>query len=309
MVKEIVIKGLFWIIRRLYLIFGILLLLAFCEAEENDMSTAPYAETETWIRSKYDSMASFTWDQYIELLTLLSEKKYVVLPLNKMRTYHNKSVVVVGIRHDVDLNPFKALEMAKIEKQFGFSATYFILATSEYYGKITSSGIERNPGMGQLYREIYDTGAEIGVHNDLISAMVLYGKDPFEFNSEELKFYKSLGIPIYGTASHGGPINKQTAINYEIFSDFTKKDTITYNGKKYPVGQLSLKAYRYKYEAYHIEYNKYFSESGGNWNDPAGFKGVLEKIQSSQPGDRIQILTHPERWGKAVKNSKPLTQG
>ena len=297
--KIIYLKGLYRILSRLPFIIGIILMLTFCEPEDKYFLSPSYAETELLIRNKYDLMANFSWDQYIELLTLLSQEKYVVLPLNEMRNYHNNSVIVVGLRHDVDLNPFKALEMAKIENQFGFSATYFILATSEYYGKITSKGIERNQGMGDLYQEIYRTGAEIGIHNDLISVMILFNKNPFYFNLEELDFYKSIGIPIYGTASHGGPINRQTAtINYEVFSDYATKDSVAYDGKKYPLGKISLRAYRFMYEAYHIEYNKYFSESGGNWNDANGFTGVLEKIRSGQPGDRIQILTHPERWGK-----------
>lgn len=282
------------------LIAGIMVVMTFCEAETRDYKESPYALTETEIRDKYDSMAGFTWAQYIELMTLLSDEKYVVLPLNEMRNYHNKSVVVVGLRHDVDLNPFKALEMAKIEKEFGFSSTYFILATAEYYGRITKDGIVRNPGMDFLYRELYRTGAEIGIHNDLISVMLLHKKDPYQFNLEEIAFYKSIGIPIHGTASHGGPVNKMTAVNYEIFSDFKTKDSVSYGGRKYQLGERSLRSYRFKYEAYHIEYNKYYSESGGIWNDPWGFRGVMENIKTSQPGDRIQILTHPERWGKTT---------
>ncbi len=292
-------EGLFRILTRLPFIIGIIFLLTFCEAEDKDFLSPSYAETELMIRKKYDSYASFSWDQYIELLTLLSQEKYVVLPLNEMRNYHNNSVIVVGLRHDVDLNPFRALEMAKIESQFGFRTTYFILATSEYYGKITNHGIERNPGMGDLYQEIYHTGAEIGIHNDLISVMILYNKNPFYFNLEELDYYKSIGIPIYGTASHGALINRQIAtINFEIFSDYATKDSVAYLKKIYPLGKRSLRDYRFRYEAYHIDYNKYFSESGGIWNNVNGFTGVLEIIRNSQPGDRIQILTHPERWGK-----------
>jgi len=49
-----------------------------------------------------------------------------------MRNTFNDSKVVVGLRHDVDFNPFKALEMAIIEKFYGIRATYYFLATAEY---------------------------------------------------------------------------------------------------------------------------------------------------------------------------------
>jgi hypothetical protein len=63
-------------------------------------------------------------------------------------------------------------------------------------------------GIEYLVKEIYDTGAEIGIHNDLITIMIVYGLNPFLFNKEELEFYKSLKIKIYGTAAHGSQIAK-----------------------------------------------------------------------------------------------------
>ena len=73
---------------------------------------SPYAETERTIRNLYDPYAVFSWNQYVELLDKLSDHKFIVLPLNEMRVTFNDSKVVVGLRHDVDFNPFKALEMA-----------------------------------------------------------------------------------------------------------------------------------------------------------------------------------------------------
>jgi hypothetical protein len=66
----------------------------------------------------------------------------------------------------------------------------------------------------------------------------------------------------------------------------------------YSSGRHSLKDYGFKYEAYSINYGIYFSESGGKWNDPEGLAGVLKKLESSKAGDRIQILVHPDWWGK-----------
>ena len=259
----------------------------------------PFAGIESTIRSKYDSYAVFRWDQYTELLGKLSQDKFIVLPLNEMRKTFNDSKVIVGLRHDVDFNPFKALEMAKIEKSYGIRTTYFFLATAEYYGNINKSVMVRSTGIEYLFKEIYNTGAEIGIHNDLLTVLILNNIDPYLFNKEELKFYKSLKIPIYGTAAHGSPLAKKTVPNYEVFTDFAKSDSVLYQGKKYPLGRHSLKRYGFKYEAYSINYGTYFSESGGKWSDPEGFTGILKKLESSKPGDRIQILVHPDWWGRA----------
>lgn len=258
----------------------------------------PYADLEKRIREKYDYRAVFTWNQYTDLMIELSKDKYLVLPLNAMRNTYSDSKVVIGLRHDIDMNPFKALEMTEIEKDFGFRATYFILPTADYYGELYRTGLNRSTGLDSLIKELFDRGAEIGIHNDMLTAMIEYGFDPLIFNSNEMAFIKSLGIPVSGTASHGSPIAMKTVPNYQIFSDFAKSDSILYEGKKYPIGKNSLREFGFEYEAYFLNFNNYYSESGGKWNDENGFTGTLSKLEKSLPGDRIQILTHPDWWGR-----------
>lgn len=257
----------------------------------------PYAKLETYIRTKYDMYSVFKWEEYTKLLDKLLDEKFMVLSINDMRSTYDKSKVIVGLRHDVDFNPFKALEMAKIEKSYGFSATYYMLATAEYFGKISGKELSRSPGIENLIKEIHNTGAEIGIHNDLLAIQVLSEIDPLEFNKEELKFYESHDIPIHGTASHGSPFAKNTVPNFQVFSNFAKNDSAMYLGKKFALGLHSLEQFGFRYEAYFIDYGIYFSESGGKWNDPEGLNGILKKLDACKPGDRIQILVHADWWG------------
>jgi hypothetical protein len=282
----------------LILIITILVLVTSCEKEVNSGFKSPFAETEKKIRDEYDKRAVFTWEQYTQLLNKLQQDKFIVLPLNEMSKFYSDSKVVIGLRHDIDFNPFKALEMSRIENNHGIRSTFYILATADYYGVIDNVGVKRNKGMEQLYKELYNNGDEIGIHNDLLTVMIAFKLDPFSFNWNELDYYRSLSIPISGTSAHGSQIAKATVPNYMIFSDFADRDSVEYYAKKYPLGQHTLKEYGFEYDATHINFNLYFSDSRGVWNDPKGFDGILKKIVDSKPGDRIQILAHPDWWGK-----------
>jgi len=151
--------------------------------------------------------------------------------------------------------------------------------------------------MGEIYNRIDSLGAEIGIHNDLITILIEYGLDPMNFNREDIDYFSSIQIPVYGSAAHGGPIELSlNVVNYEIFSDFNEHPTVTYKGEKFELGLYSLKDFGYLYEAYHIDCNLYFSDNGGEL--PGGFSEFLQSLRNSRPGDRIQILTHPLWWGK-----------
>jgi hypothetical protein len=293
-------KGYFCNMKRiLNIVIPSIMVLVFtgCEKPVNKVVNPAYAEIEKIIRNEYDMYAVFTWNQYIQLLNKLKQDKFIVLPLNEMQNTFNASKVVVGLRHDIDFNPFKALEMSNMEKSYGIRSTYFILATSEYYGHFSTTGVIRNNGMEQLYKELFNNGAEIGIHNDLLTVMITHKIDPFEFNKKELSFYSSLNIPVHGTAAHGSALARATLSNFNMFSDFATKDSVEYNGRKYPLGEHSLKEYGFEYEAYFINFSAYYSDSGGKWNDPEGFTGILNKLDNSKPGDRIEILAHPDWWG------------
>jgi hypothetical protein len=252
---------------------------------------------ESHIRKSFDSRATFTFAQYEDFLKVLSDDKFIVLPLNKMRDSVNDSKVIIGLRHDIDVHPFKAVQLAELENTYGFKASYFILPTASYYGILSKKGLKRFYSMGEIYKRIDSLGAEIGIHNDLITVMLQYNLNPFDFNLDDLAYFESIQIPIYGSAAHGGDIeSKLHVVNYEIFSDFDDHPIIHYNGIDYSLGVHSLKEFGYLYEAYHIESNLYFSDNGGQL--PGGFSGFIESLKNSKPGDRIQILTHPVWWGK-----------
>ena len=86
--------------------------------------------------------------------------------------------------------------------------------------------------------------------------------------------------------------------NYQIFSDFSQSDSIEYFEQQYRIGEYSLEEFGFQYEANFINFDKFYAESGGIWNVEGGLDQVITELQESEPGDRIQILTHPVWWGK-----------
>lgn len=228
----------------------------------------------------------------------LVKEKFDVIPLHKMFHYHNPAKVVVCMRHDVDVRIFKALQMALLENKYDIQSTYFMLATAPYYGEYKKGKITRYKCMEECYKKISGLGHEVGIHNDLLAIMILEGMNPFLFNSGEISFYRSLGIPVVGTASHGSSIAMATVPNYEIFSDFAKSENVNYKGKKYPLGIRPLQEFGFEYEAYFLDHTHYFSDLEGKWVKKYGFDYITDVLEKSEPGDRIQILTHPVWWGK-----------
>lgn len=255
-------------------------------------------EIEKIVRDSQDSRAVFTYDEYRLLLQELSRQKYIVLPINLFRHTFDSSKVLVGLRHDVDTHPFKALGIAEIENAFNIQSTFYILHSATYYGCVTDTGFTRYPSMGSIYQQLSERAGEIGIHNDLISMMVLYDIDPLPFQLEEIDYYASIGIQIYGSASHGSAtVQNLNLLNRHIYSDFHEYGTFTKNNRTYTYGHFSLEDFGLRYEAYAVPYNKYLSESGGTWNK-ASLEDVIQALQVYQPGDRVQILTHPVWWGK-----------
>lgn len=68
------------------------------------------------------------------------------------------------LRHDVDVSPWCALEMAKIENGLGIKATYFFLLDSMFYNL-------RWQGYADVVSQIRGLGHEIGLHVEYFSGI------------------------------------------------------------------------------------------------------------------------------------------
>lgn len=250
---------------------------------------------------------NFTWEKYANFLHKISDtSKYVVLPLNEFRQTFNSKKIVIGLRHDVDIDLDIAYQFSEIESDLGFRATYFILHTAPYYlANANNMAIHTDKIIPVLKKMQDEKHFEIGWHNDLVTLQVIYNINPISFLHNELNWLRSNGITIMGTAAHGSNYCKTNHyMNFYFFEECTypvvpnreNNITVPKDGKYITLLKGKLGDFDLKYEAYFLNNNKAFSDAvitgGIRWNI-----GMLD-LNKLQAGDRAIILLHPIHWHK-----------
>ncbi len=137
-------------------------------------------------------MKDFTMTLYKQLLHSLIElehsfktlEAYIQSPLEK----------IVIIRHDVDLIPQNALEMAKIENELGIRASYYFRIVSDVFDK-------------EIIKKIAEMGHEIGYHYEVLSKTKGNLSKGIELFKNELNEFRKI-VDIKTISMHGSPLSK-----------------------------------------------------------------------------------------------------
>jgi len=131
---------------------------------------------------------------------------------------------------------------------------------SSWFVLHSASYYQMTPARIYLYLQV---GGEVGFHNDLQRV-----KNPESFLISELYRLRSTGLEIIGTSAHGPGHNR----------DFWKTH--------------DLEGFGLEYEIDTLEFNKYYADhhfiDNHRWHP--------DMMPKPQPGDRIQILIHPQWW-------------
>jgi len=207
------------------------------------------------------------------------------------------------LRHDVDMDIDRALDMAIFESKRGVYSTYFLLHTAKYFNY--------SKEFAQKCKKIVSLGHDIGLHNNALTVYFKRKKDIRRMLEMPLKFLRDNGIDVVGTSAHGvKACYTRGYFNYEIWKEFDPKRN---EGKlKVPIHKIGLHSLGLIYDASFVDFDFYLSDSGDTWNGmvvkiPIPFEktlkygpdniglAVLEKFQKSKKGT-IQILTHPFYW-------------
>lgn len=207
--------------------------------------------------------SDFTLKEYAGLIDLAKENYKF-----KSYSHFDSNSRDVLWRHDIDMSPEMAFEMAKIESAKDVTATYFILLHSDFYNLL-------NPYNYRIVKRIISLGHDIGLHFD-----------PFFFNidsesllDEKIVFEKEI-------------LEKIFDIKIKVFS-FHNNTPFTLSCEKETYGGL-INTYSKKFKSV-----PYCSDSNGYWRF-----NRLKDVLTNAADFNLQILTHEIWWQKEIMSPK-----
>lgn len=194
----------------------------------------------------------FTYSSYEHLIRLLFDSGY------EISTYKNweKAKRCAILRHDIDNDIEKALELAKVEQELEVKSTFFVLVTSDFYN-VFSAKSER------LLRAIADCGHELGLHFDEVRYPDI--KTPEDARERILGEAQLLSLAV------GKPVD---IVSMHRPSKMMLEADLEIPGMINSYGQIYFKGF------------KYLSDSRRRWREP------VEDIVKAKTYERLHILTH-----------------
>lgn len=194
----------------------------------------------------------FTYSGYCSLITALALNKYTITDYHNWKSEKRCAI----LRHDIDNDIEKALELAKVEKELGVKSTYFVLVTSDFYN-VFSARSEK------LLKDILACGHDIGLHFDEVRyPEIKTPEDAKERIVEEARLLSQAIGQKVDTVSMHRPSKMMLEADLEI------------PGIINSYGQAFFKGF------------KYVSDSRRRWREP------VEDIVASGEYERLHILTH-----------------
>ncbi|NNE99530.1 MAG: hypothetical protein HKN25_10975 [Pyrinomonadaceae bacterium] len=208
---------------------------------------------------------NFTYSFYEQILDLLKDDYEFRLFREVPEFIHSdrKSNVAL-LRHDIDLDLRKAVDIARVESNLGIKSTYMVMTSCPFY---SVTDIESQ----SFLNEIAGMGHEIALHFDIVNdqqSLPSISDERFftNLNSSVLKLGRAASAKVDSVSFHR-PVPE--LIN----------------------GQLMLDGL---VNAYAKELmGAYLSDSRGNWRE-----GNPLSVLAKRPAKLLQLLTHPFWWNE-----------
>ena len=221
----------------------------------------------------------FTIKKYNELISSLIESNYNFQTFEEFLTKPKLKTIV--LRHDVDLLPDRALELARIQNNFGIKGSYYFRAVPESWDV-------------NIIKQIASLGHEIGYHYEnltICKGNIASAIEDFKSNLVELRKLADVKT----ICMHGSPRSKYDSKDLWNEFDYRELDII---GEPY----------------FDVDFNKvfYLTDTGRRWDGhkvsvrdkvqtsfKQTFKYTNEIITSTKKGklpNQIMFTFHPARW-------------
>lgn len=225
-------------------------------------------------------MRDFTLSKYDEIIKTVASTSYCV---QNVRDYLiSPSDKCLILRHDVDRDVRRSIEMAKLENKYDLSSTYYFRHVKDVFDPAA-------------IRAIADMGHEIGFHYEVMDKAKGDTERAIEIFKEELEDLRRYSN-IETVCMHGNP-----------FASWSNRDL----WEKYDFDDYNIIGEPYL----SIDYNKvlYLTDTGRTWGDLnirvkdvvnsdhlsipeiSSSDDVINLIQSERIS-QICMLVHPNRW-------------
>jgi len=238
--------------------------------------------------------APFRADDLAELDSKLLGRATSVVAMEDIAAGADRAPGVIGMRHDCDNVIEPAVHLAQWEAERGYRSTYFILHTSPYW--------DDKPLLQRSLEQIANSGHEIGIHLDALTAALMHGGDPLEIAHQAIEELRGYGYPITGSAAHGHRLCREVGyVNDEIFVECRRHEfpdgerVLHWDGRDVKIQPVPLATFGLTYDSPWLPRDIYLSDSGGRWSQP--FDTVAAEYH---PGRHdLHMLVHPDWWGEA----------
>lgn len=185
-----------------------------------------YSAYRAQVRENYEPLSNslFVYERLVELLKLTPTVQ--VRPMRELRNPIDSDDKVVCLRHDIDADPEKGVDLSKILAREGIPGTFYLLTSANYYGQFVGDTFVRNPMVKTWVKNFIVSGCELGLHNDALGISINYRVNGSKALIDELAYIRSLGAVVTGTVAHNSfPVHM--AENFEVFEEHQlwKRDT------------------------------------------------------------------------------------
>lgn len=242
----------------------------------------------------------FEYKKWDEFCKRLHEAGLTSIPACDVGESKGRYIV---LKHDVETDVPRAVELAKIEHKYGHRGSYYVQA----YLMKEKKNVD-------LLKQLQQMGHEISYHYDVMDSNKGNLENAItEFEDHRLLFER-YGFHIITVCQHGNPVIER--VGYTSNRDFFRSQRVQ---ELYPnVADIMV---NYK-EKYHTDYT-YYSDAGRKFStiyDPINndrvnseeknikYEDLNEVFDAIKSAGNVILSTHPHRWTKSaveytIKNS------
>ncbi|MBT8243802.1 MAG: hypothetical protein HKP48_09010 [Winogradskyella sp.] len=228
----------------------------------------------------------FTYKQLHKICKTVVEIKDTITA-NKILDNNTTEADWVVFKHDVETNVSRALKMARIEAQYGITATYYV------QGYLLKDNVA-------LLKEIAKLGHEVTYHYDVLDAN---NGDYIKAREEFVDFVNAFevnGFNIETLCPHGNPLmirngwnsNKDFFRNDEISKEFSHMLDIVVDLPKTLVSE-----YKYISDAgFKFQIIANVEDNDINNGEDIHIKSLENFVEILKENKKVIFSTHPHRW-------------